>query len=427
LGAARLSQNLISLRQVTPEGLCINDIDGDGRPDICEAGNNTISLFHNTPGTPKIIFFTPAEACEGSSIAISGENFTGISGVSFGGTAATAFTILSPSLITATVGTGASGNVSIVSPCGNDQLGGFSFNKANVTAGVSISSSTIDKCPGTPVTFIAVPTNGGASPVYQWQINGVNTGTGAFTFVASTLKKGDSVKVIMTSALACVTGSPATSNTIVMDVLPSLTATVNISANATAICPGGSVTFVAKATNAGPQPEFDWLVNGIATGINSDIFTTTSLKNNDSVKCVLMSNSPCMGNSKVTSNSITVIAGSAVVPQISILASASNICKGTVVTFSATPINEGIAPIYQWRVNKINVGNNNVLFTTNLLKEGDVVTCSITNTITCNPVKTAVSNEILMHVDNSSSPSLIISTSANNICAHTQVTLMEIK
>jgi hypothetical protein len=50
-------------------------------------------------------------------------------------------------------------------------------------------------------------------------------------------------------------------------------------------------------------------------------------------------------------------------PKINIVSSTSSICKGTPITFTATIINGGSAPIYQWRVNGLNVGTNNPTYT----------------------------------------------------------------
>ncbi|MBK9399764.1 MAG: M23 family metallopeptidase [Bacteroidetes bacterium] len=88
----------------------------------------------------------------------------------------------------------------------------------NVTPAVSITKSPAgNRCKGSAITFTPTPTNGGATPAYQWKVNNINTGTGN-SLVTSTLNHGDSVKVIMTSNASCVTSATATSNTITAPV-----------------------------------------------------------------------------------------------------------------------------------------------------------------------------------------------------------------
>jgi hypothetical protein len=73
-------------------------------------------------------------------------------------------------------------------------------------------------CAGTPVTFTATYLNGGSTPSFQWKLNGFNAGTNSpeFTYTPNT---GDNVKCILTSNEQCVTGNPATSNTITIWVV----------------------------------------------------------------------------------------------------------------------------------------------------------------------------------------------------------------
>lgn len=86
----------------------------------------------------------------------------------------------------------------------------------NQTASVSIASNAAGNtiCAGTSVTFTATPTNGGASPSYQWKKNGTNVGTNSNTYTTTSLVNSDAVTVVMTSNAVCATGSPATSNII---------------------------------------------------------------------------------------------------------------------------------------------------------------------------------------------------------------------
>jgi uncharacterized protein (TIGR02145 family) len=82
---------------------------------------------------------------------------------------------------------------------------------------ISISAFANPVCEGLPVTFTATPVNGGAMPAYQWQVNGINTGTNnpGFTY---TPVDGDLVTCTLTSNAECVTNNPATSNSISMSV-----------------------------------------------------------------------------------------------------------------------------------------------------------------------------------------------------------------
>ena len=85
---------------------------------------------------------------------------------------------------------------------------------------VSINASANPILEGSPVTFTAIPENPGSTPTYQWYVNGVPAGTNSSTFTSSELSDDDEVKCILTSSLACTTGNPATSNTVLMDVIP---------------------------------------------------------------------------------------------------------------------------------------------------------------------------------------------------------------
>jgi hypothetical protein len=82
---------------------------------------------------------------------------------------------------------------------------------------------------------------------------------------------------------------------------------------------------------------------------------------------------------------------------VSIAPSATAICSGTQVIFTATPVNGGAKPSYQWQVNATSVGTDNAIFTTNGLANGDVVTCILTSSFSCT-VPTASQNQVVMTV-----------------------------
>ncbi len=97
-------------------------------------------------------------------------------------------------------------NVNVTSGCAT-------FNPVSVTIEPSANGITA----GTLVQFTALPVNGGSAPVFQWQVNGVNAGSGGLTFEYAPLHQ-DTVTCILTSNASCVTGNPAISNSVVMQV-----------------------------------------------------------------------------------------------------------------------------------------------------------------------------------------------------------------
>lgn len=76
---------------------------------------------------PLVRSFTPLSAAEGATVRISGENFLNATVVNFGAIPATSFVINSPTLITAIVGVGETGAISIETPGGIASRNGFTF------------------------------------------------------------------------------------------------------------------------------------------------------------------------------------------------------------------------------------------------------------------------------------------------------------
>jgi len=82
--------------------------------------------------------------------------------------------------------------------------------------------------------------------------------------------------------------------------------TVSITASATTICAGQSVTFVATPTNAGPSPSYQWYINSVPVGPNANVFTTSGLNNGDVVTCVVTSTAGCSDQTLSRSNAIVM-------------------------------------------------------------------------------------------------------------------------
>jgi hypothetical protein len=83
---------------------------------------------------------------------------------------------------------------------------------------VTISTPSLTVCDSSNITFTATPVNGGLTPTYAWFLNGSPVGTSSATYSTSTLVDGDVVTHTLTSSEACISGSPANSNSLTMDV-----------------------------------------------------------------------------------------------------------------------------------------------------------------------------------------------------------------
>ena len=90
-------------------------------------------------------------------------------------------------------------------------------------------------------------------------------------------------------------------------------------------------------------------------GTNSPTYSNNALTNLVPVTCVMTSNAACVTGSPATSNSVAIVVNPSVAASVSIAPTATNVCAGTNVTFTATPTNGGAAPSYQWKLNGGNV------------------------------------------------------------------------
>ncbi len=186
-----------------------------------------------------------------------------------------------------------------------------SFNVGSSSvASVSISSPKTTICNGETVTFSANPANTGANPTLQWQINNVNvTGATGTSFASNTLNNGDVVRCVFTSSSACASPRVVISNQITMNVFPVVTPTISIyqTSGNNPSCAGQTLTFIALATNGGSAPVYQWKVNGVNTGLNSNVFSFSSFVNASIVTCQLTSNQICASSTSAISNSINLV------------------------------------------------------------------------------------------------------------------------
>ena len=260
---------------------------------------------------------------------------------------------------------------------------------------VSISTPDKNICKGDAVTFFANTVNGGDSPSYQWQLNGDNTGANNDTFAISTLTDGDEVQVIL-STVSCSMPAIIESNIISMNVerLP-----VAKAGNDAEICAGtgtqlsgsGGDTYAWLPTAGLSNPD-------IANPEASPSATTTYI-------LTAINDEGCSAKDSV----IVTVNAQANSPVVNINTPDSNICFGTSVTFTASAINGGTTPTYQWQINTTNAGSNSNIFNASNLNNNDKINVVLTSNANCLANKSVTSNIITMDIEQLDIPELMVS------------------
>lgn len=267
-------------------------------------------------------------------------------------------------------------------------------------------------CQGTPITFVAEGTGGGATPVYQWQVNGMNAGANTPTFSSSTLQPNDKVTCIFTSSISC--SNPAqVSTAITANVYPTLSPTVSITTLTDSLCTAVPTTFSATTNITNWPLIFQWKVNGKNAGTNAAQFTYVPA-NDDEILCEISVTDSC-NQYRATSNKIKMtVAENFPKPTITISTPAATICDANTATFTATITNAGSNPVYEWWVNNQPTGNFSASFSGSNLKNGDIIKSSVTTTGWC--PTTSTSNTIALSVLPLLTPGIEISSPSPSVC-----------
>ncbi len=291
-----------------------------------------------------------------------------------------------------------------------------------VTPTVNINTPTTQICSGETLVFTANSTNGGTSPSYEWFVNGLAVFAGSDTYSDSTLVDGDEVSCMLSSTELCASPSSVTSSPVAISVTNLAQPSVSISASTTQVCAGETVIFNAAQTNGGINPIYTWMVDGQVVGTNNSSYSSSSLTDGAIITCELFSSLSCASPTVANSNDIEIQVSALAQPAISINADVTQICAGETINFTASAVNTGTSPTYQWTVDGMNVGGNTSSYITNSLQDGAVVACVLTSSETCASPSTANSNSIDIEVTELVEPTINISASASEICSGEPIT-----
>ena len=217
----------------------------------------------------------------------------------------------------------------------------------------STSSSAI--CPGTSVTFsVNSSSNMGATPSYQWKLNGTDiSGATSATYASTSLANNDQITLEMTSSLSggCLTSSSATSSAIATSVNASTS--ISTQPAAASACPSGNATFTVVGAGQGTLT-YQWRKNG--TNITGNATATTStltlsgVSASDAADYTVVVTGGC-GNTTSNTAAFTLNPVTSITTQ----PTASPQCTGTNATFTVAGAGHN-ALSYQWRFNGTPIG-----------------------------------------------------------------------
>ena len=217
---------------------------------------------------------------------------------------------------------------------------------SNVVPLVSAAPTATQICATEFVSFNSSVQDAGATPSYQWYVNGISAGIDSLGFVPdSVLLDGDTVTLVVTSSLSCAAPGTPGIDTILLDKIDPIEFTLNKN-----VCNGDSILF-----------------NGI------------SYTDSGSYQAIFTSAQGC--DSTVT---LELAVSSAIIPSATAASMNATSCDGELITFSATGTGIGNAPTYQWQVNGVNInGETNPTYSSTTLVDQNSVSVVITSSESC--------------------------------------------
>ena len=339
---------------------------------------------------PTITSFTPTSAGTGTTVTITGTNFTGATAVSFGGTAATSYSVVSATSITAVVASGTTGSVSVTTSGGTATLTGFTYNSTislTATIGTASGNFTTLKAAfdainaGTHKGVINIMVNSSTTESASAVLNASGTGSASYT----------AVNIYPTVTGLSISGSLNGTPLIDLDGADNVTidGRVNQAGNKdltlvnTNVSAGGTVSTIRFVNDASSNTVKYCNVKGITGTASGIIFfhTTTGSTGNDNniIEYNDITNPPVSGyrpnlaaiyslGSVSKENSGNIIRYNNIYDFVNLYRTTSGISidqNNTTWTISGNSLYEttSIAPSGNWAYYGINIGNAGVNYT----------------------------------------------------------------
>ncbi len=199
---------------------------------------------------------------------------------------------------------------------------------------------------------------------------------------------------------------------------------VTIASTTTNLCQGETASFIINTLSGqGSSPVYEWLVNGLAQGINSPTFNYQPA-NGDLVQCQLQSSEACAQPAAVVSNAIGITANQPVQPVVNIQALNDTVCFTQPIIINSNFTHGGDTPLYQWMVNNNHYGQVNQQFNWYAPSPGTYqIYLLATSALSCVTSPTAFSSPVNIVVLPNVQPQITISAPTTTLCAGEEITI----
>ena len=287
---------------------------------------------------------------------------------------------------------------------------------ANVITGTSAI------CAGSTLVAYGVTTDNSATASYAWSYSGTNATLSSVTGASITIDfADDATSGILTVVETFTATGCSTTNTyaITVDPLPAANAITGTSA----ICAGSTLVAYGVTTDNSATASYAWSYSGTNATLSSVTGASITIDfADDATSGTLTVIETFTATGCSTTNTYVITVNTLVPVSVAISEDVNPICSGEAVTITATPVNEGSTPSYQWLVNGSNAGNDSPILSY-VPADGDIITVVLTSSETCQTGSPATSNPITMVV--TPKPSVLITDPAA-LCAATTVDLTDV-
>jgi hypothetical protein len=295
-------------------GIVAGDLDRDGRPEIVLAnqpGQSNIAILKNFVGD-----ILEKQACTGSSFglqsSITGNNYQWQQNAGLG------FVNISDDNIVSGTTSPVIQFSNVPSSYNNFQYRcvvdahyssaiALSLGNNSFVPAIAISTTTGFVCKNSPVEFTATTLNANTAIVYKWQLNGINAGTNSMAFSTMPTDSSSEVSCYMTTTALCGLNETIKSNALSMaidEVIPEIT--INGKTN---VYKDSTTVITAIPINAaGSSISYNWqdstALHGWQhiTGTDSATIAYKPLRSGDRLKCSAFSNTSCPNPANGNSN-----------------------------------------------------------------------------------------------------------------------------